>query len=180
MGSYSGNIVFDSGTDTLDLTSITVPSGILSNYATYYWHVRYQDNHDAWSDWSAETSFTVSSLTGLTGWCFIATAAYETPMAEEVQILREFRDKYLLTDPPGRAFVDLYYRVSPPIAEIITEHPNLKPIVRVGLVPAVVMSAVAVNTTPAEKMAIAGLLVLISVAVAVWVTRRRGRGSEHA
>jgi hypothetical protein len=109
--------------------------------------------------------------------CFIATAAYGTPMAEEVQILREFRDKYLLTNPPGRAFVDFYYRVSPPIAEFITEHPVLKPIVRVGLVPAVVMSTVAVNTTPAAKMAIAGLLVLISLAI--WLTRRRGRGPEH-
>jgi hypothetical protein len=101
-------------------------------------------------------------------------------MAKQIQILREFRDRYLLTNPPGRAFVDFYYRVSPPIAEFITEHPSLKPIVRVGLVPAVFMSTIAVNTTPTEKMAIAGLLVLVSVAVAVWVTRRRGRGPEHA
>ncbi|MGA8848455.1 MAG: CFI-box-CTERM domain-containing protein [Dehalococcoidia bacterium] len=177
LGTYSRSLLFDSGTDTSDLTSITVPSGTLSYYTSYYWHVRYQDNHDAWSNWSAETFFTVSTWTGV---CFIATAAYGTPMAEEVQILREFRDKYLLTNPPGRAFVDFYYRVSPPIAEFITEHPSLKPIVRVGLVPAVVMSAVAVNTTPAEKMAIAGLLVLISVAVAVWATRRRGRGPERS
>jgi len=76
-------------------------------------------------------------------YCFIATAAYGTPMAEEIQILREFRDQYLLTNPLGRAFVDFYYRVSPPIAEFITEHPSLKPIVRAGLVPAVAMSNIA-------------------------------------
>jgi hypothetical protein len=114
------------------------------------------------------------------GSCFIATAAYGTPMAEEIQILREFRDEYLLTNPLGRAFVDFYYNVSPPIAEFITEHPGLKPIVRAGLVPAVAISTVAINTTPAEKMAIVGLLVLLSVALAIWVTRRRGRGPEHA
>jgi len=108
--------------------------------------------------------------------CFIATAAYGTPMAEEVQILREFRDEYLLTNPLGQAIVNFYYRVSPPMAEFITEHPALKPVVRAGLMPAVAMSTVVVNTSPAEKTAILGLLVLVSVAVAVWATRRRSRG----
>jgi len=112
-------------------------------------------------------------------WCFIATAAYGTPMAEDIQILREFRDEYLLTNPVGQALVDLYYRVSPPMAEFITEHPSLKPIVRAGLLPAVAMSTIAVNTTPAEKTAIIGLLALASVALAVWATRRRGRGPEY-
>jgi len=111
--------------------------------------------------------------------CFIATAAYGTPMADEIQILREFRDEYLLTNPLGQTLVDLYYRVSPPIAEFITEHPSLKPIVRAGLVPAVVMSTIAVNTTPVEKTAIVGLLVLVSVALAVWEVKRRGRGPEY-
>jgi hypothetical protein len=52
--------------------------------------------------------------------CFIATSACSTPMAEEIGFLREFGDKYLLTNPPGQALVDLYYRVSPPMAEFIT------------------------------------------------------------
>ena len=111
--------------------------------------------------------------------CFIATAAYGTPMAEEIQVLREFRDEYMLTNPLGEALVDIYYRVSPPIADFITEHPSLKPVVRAGLLPAVAMSAVGVNTTPVEKMVIVGLLVLVSVAVVAWATRRRGRGPEY-
>jgi hypothetical protein len=105
--------------------------------------------------------------------CFIATAAYGTTMAEEIEILREFRDKYLMTNPVGKSLVEFYYSVSPPVAEFITEHPRLKPIVRVGLLPVVAMSTIAVKTTPAEKMGIAGLLVIISVIVAVWVTNRR-------
>ena len=113
------------------------------------------------------------------GGCFIATAAYGTPMAEEIQVLRDFRDEYLLANPLGQAFVDLYYRFSPPIAEFITYHPSLKPMVRAGLLPAVAMSSVAVNTTPAEKIAILGLLVLASVGLAIWATRRRGRGPEY-
>jgi len=113
------------------------------------------------------------------GWCFIATAAYGSSMAEEIENLREFRDEYLLTSLVGKALVEFYYRVSPPIAEFITEHPSLKPIVRAGLLPAVAMSNAAVNITPAEKTAIAGLLVLLSVALAVWATRRRGRDPEY-
>ena len=113
------------------------------------------------------------------GQCFIATAAYGTSMAEEVQVLREFRDKYLLTNPMGEGLVNFYYKVSPPIAELITEHPSLKLIVRAGLVPAVAMSTVVVSTTVAEKAAISSLLVLVSVALAVWAKRRRGRGPEH-
>jgi len=122
-----------------------------------------------------EDGFTVEPEDG----CFIATAAYGTPMAEEIEILREFRDEYLLTSPLGRALVDLYYRVSPPMAEFITEHPSLKPIVRAGLLPAVAVSAVAVNTTPAEKMAIVGLVGLVSVTLAAWATRQRGRGPQY-
>jgi len=114
------------------------------------------------------------------GWCFIATAAYGTPMAEEIQTLREFRNEYLLTNPLGQAFVNLYYKVSPPIAEFITDHPSLKPIVRAGLVPAVAVSTVVVSTTLAEKAVIVGLVVLVSVAVAVWATRRRGRCPEYS
>ena len=111
--------------------------------------------------------------------CFIATAAYGTPMAEEIQILREFRDEYLLHNTVGRSLVDFYYKVSPPMAEFITEHPSLKQIVRAGLVPAVAMSTMAVNTTSTEKMAIAVLLVLVSVAVVVWATRRRWEGPRY-
>jgi hypothetical protein len=111
--------------------------------------------------------------------CFIATAAYGTPMAEEIQILRDFRDEYLLTNAVGQALVGIYYRVSPPIAEFITEHPRLKPVVRAGLVPAVAMSTIMVNTSPVEKVTIIGSLVLVSVALAIWATRRRGRGPEY-
>jgi uncharacterized repeat protein (TIGR02543 family) len=111
--------------------------------------------------------------------CFIATAAYGTPMAEEVQTLRDFRDEYLLTNPIGQALVSLYYNLSPPMAEFITEHPSLKPIVRAGLVPAVAMSRIAVNATPSERVAMVGLLVLILAAAAIWAMRRRARDSEH-
>ena len=101
-------------------------------------------------------------------------------MTEEIEILRQFRDEYLLTNTVGQALVDLYYTVSPPIAGFITEHPGLKPVVRAGLLPAVAMATVAVNTTSTEKTATVGFLVVASVAVVVWLTRRRARSPEYS
>jgi hypothetical protein len=112
--------------------------------------------------------------------CCTATAAYGTPMAQEIGILRQFRDEYLLANPVGKALVDLYYAVSPPVADLITEHQTLRPIVRAGLAPAVAMSTVAVNTSLAQKAAILGLSVLVSVALAIWATRRRTKGARYA
>jgi len=69
--------------------------------------------------------------------CFIATAAYGTPMAEEVKTLSVFRDKHLMTNPAGRAFVRTYYTVSPPIAKFIAKKPFLRYIARQMLRPVV-------------------------------------------
>jgi hypothetical protein len=111
--------------------------------------------------------------------CFIATAAYGTSMVGEIQVLREFRDEYLLTNPLGQALVNIYHRVSPPVAELIAEHPRLQPIVRAGLVPAIAASAITVSTTPAERTVMICLLVLVSVAVTAWARKRGRSGSEY-
>lgn len=69
------------------------------------------------------------------GGCFIATAAYGSKMHPYVKALREFRDAHLLTNSLGKAFVSLYYKYSPPIADIIKESEGLKFMTRTALLP---------------------------------------------
>ena len=71
-------------------------------------------------------------------WCFIATAAYGTDTAEEINILREFRDVVLLASHLGAEFVSLYYEVSPPIAGVISQYDFLRTAVRAGFIEPVV------------------------------------------
>ncbi len=72
--------------------------------------------------------------------CFIATAAYGSPMEKEVRALRAFRDQYLLTNVAGRKFVELYYRYSPPLARYIAKRDTLRAMVRASLKPLIWLS----------------------------------------
>ena len=101
-------------------------------------------------------------------------------MAREIGILREFRDEYMVTNLVGQTLTGIYYRLSPPIADFITEHAGLKPLVRAGLGPAVAMSTVAVSTSAAEKATILSLLVLSVALAVVRAIRRRHSGSLYA
>ena len=54
-------------------------------------------------------------------------------MAEDVVVLRNFRDRHLLTNPLGNEFVSLYYKYSPPIAGYTAKHETLRTATRVVL-----------------------------------------------
>ena len=64
------------------------------------------------------------------GMCFVATAAYGSPLAPEVIFLSHFRDEVLLNSALGRAFVKLYYHASPPLAVFIAKTDFGRAIVR--------------------------------------------------
>jgi parallel beta-helix repeat protein len=70
--------------------------------------------------------------------CFIATAAYGTPSAEQIDVLREFRDVVLLESTVGSQFVALYYQLSPPVADVIAGDEVLRTLVRELLVDPIV------------------------------------------
>ena len=80
--------------------------------------------------------------------CFIATAAYGSPLHPHLDILRDFRDKYLMPNGFGRKFVELYYRYSPSIAGFIARHKLLKAAVRINLLPLIVFSSLVVHFGP--------------------------------
>jgi PKD repeat protein len=90
-------------------------------------------------------TFIVASATTATpaGPCFIATAAYGTPLGGDIDALRAVRDRFLLDSTLGTAFVDAYYRVSPPIADAVAAHPALATLVRLMLAPVIWMSRLA-------------------------------------
>jgi hypothetical protein len=67
--------------------------------------------------------------------CFIATAAFGSKQAWQVELLREFRDQVLLKSAVGKTFVEFYYRHSPPVANAIEKRPWAKSIVRAALWP---------------------------------------------
>jgi hypothetical protein len=97
--------------------------------------------------------------------CFIATAAYGHYSAPQVRILRDFRDRHLLTNAPGRAFVSWYYRYSPALAGLINEHPSLKPVVRAALLPVVGGAMFVMRASMLVKMIVflaLGLLIVFS------------------
>jgi len=94
---------------------------------------------------SPSTSSSPAVDSGGSSGCFIATAAYGSKWELHVKLLRNFRDKCLLNNALGKAFIRAYYTYSPPIADFISKHDNLRTIVRVGLLPVVGMSWVALK-----------------------------------
>ena len=114
------------------------------------------------------------------GGCFIATAAFGSPLAPQVELLREFRDRYLLPHPAGQAFVALYYALSPPLAELIAGSEILRAIVRVALVPFIGWAAL-ILWSPTLGLGIAFVILGLGVWLPLRVDRRRHQaGAGHA
>jgi hypothetical protein len=160
-GTSSGNY-----TRSIDVGNSTncVISGLEAG-ATYYLAVTAYDDSRNESGFSNEIVYAASAGSGAESSsgnrCFIATAAFGSPMAPEVALLRAFRDTWLLTNAPGRIFVEFYYRMSPPIADFIGRDENLKQITRMTLAPLIYGVK-----NPMAAMA------LIFLTLILWILRR--------
>ncbi len=100
-------------------------------------HARIRLFATGWID-GAEIRFDEIGLFPITGYCFIATAAYGTETAAELDILRDFRDEVLLKNALGSQFIEAYYKLSPPVADFIAKNDFLRAVVREVLIDPVV------------------------------------------
>ena len=98
------------------------------------------------------------------GGCLIATAAYGSEMAPQVQLLREIRDNQLMNTESGKSFMsgfnDLYYTFSPYIADMERESPIFKEIVKAGLTPMLSTLAIMENAETESEVLSLGLSVI--------------------
>ena len=102
---------------------------------------------------------TTSVKSGNGGGCLIATAAYGSEMAPQVQMLREIRDNQLMNTESGKSFMtgfnELYYSFSPHIADMERESPIFKEIVKAGLTP--MLSTLAIMDSAESESEVIGL-----------------------
>lgn len=114
----------------------------------------------------AETDFSVATSTP-PGGCFIATAAFGSPMASQVQLLRMLRDRILLPAGAGRAFVKWYYGWSPRAAAWLRGHSLSRKVTRTALWIPIAFSWLSLRTHVAFA-ALAFLLFLLAMIWSLW------------
>ena len=111
--------------------------------------------------------------------CCACASAYAGTDDSNLNIIREFRDSYLMTNPVGRGVAALYYNVfSPPVAHFIDAHPQVKPVARAALTPVIAASTLAVDTTLIEKIGILGAVALACAVLVVLIRRRRSKRAQ--
>jgi hypothetical protein len=80
-----------------------------------------------------------SGKTAKKKYCFIATAAYGSPLAREVVLLQNYRDNYLSRNPLGEKFIRAYYRFSPYFARQVSRSTSLRLLTRCLLTPLILL-----------------------------------------
>ena len=104
------------------------------------------------------------------GGCLIATAAYGSELAPQVQLLREVRDDTLLRTDAGRSFMSgfdqVYYSFSPGVADIERENPAFRDAVRVAITPALYMLGImsAADPDSGASVIVIGVATILAIA----------------
>ena len=112
------------------------------------------------------------------GSCFIATAAYGSPIEKHVTTLKNFRDTYILPYTLGRTLVTTYYKHAPPLAQFIAKHERVRAVVRIGLMPLVGVSYSMLHFGPLITFTM--LMVLLAIPIFLVSFYRRKARSYRA
>jgi len=119
-----------------------------------YWLADIEENkastYDAWPGHQKEAEIARAKMSSFlraseakgaseTTLCLIATATFGSPIAPQVQLLRDFRENNIYSTKSGTQFMTgfnvWYYSFSPMVANFIDQHPVTKPPMRVILTP---------------------------------------------
>jgi len=107
--------------------------------------------------------------------CFIATATYGSPLHPSVKTLRDFRDRYLMPSKLGRALVNLYYKYSPLVANLIAKHKALKVAVRISLLPVIAFSYSMIHFGPIITVVILVFIFALPIALITFIRKKLSR-----
>ena len=105
--------------------------------STYTVAVRAFDNCSNISAITTATVTTTERQSGEVDACFVATAAYGSILANDVEMLRRFRDSMLKRSVLGELAVETYYTFGPSVAGVIGESDLLRATARDILTPVV-------------------------------------------
>lgn len=108
--------------------------------------------------------------------CFVATAAYGSPLEKEVSTFRAFRDRFLVPSALGKKFIRAYYYYGPKLAEFVSKSEMRRSVARAALSVPLLFSKFALRE---GGYAAIGLIVLIfgsplAIALFAWLRRKRG------
>lgn len=119
---YDGTAI---GTNTTDVNGVYIFGMSIPTAGNYTLRVEFAGEEGTLSGATASVGVRV----GPAG-CFIATAAYGSPLAPQLTVFRNFRDNFMIRNMVGKLLVQTYYAVSPPLADFISRHRDLRRITR--------------------------------------------------
>lgn len=173
-GTETGELIIDAGKEAgkviVDAGSDVVEKGVIVGEVV-----------------TEKTSEGIEEIQEKGGGCLIATAAYGTELAPQIQFLREIRDNTVMSTTSGAAFMtgfnQLYYSFSPTIADIERENPAFQKIVKVFITPMILSLSILTLAEDGNNEQVLGLgtsiivlnlgMYIAAPAIVVWQVKKR-------
>ncbi|KEQ57016.1 Photosystem I assembly protein ycf3 [Marine Group I thaumarchaeote SCGC AAA799-N04] len=150
----------DTGNSSIQIDDgwIEIFDGTANEFKKFYAGEKLVTNNNGYYVSAQEVEPTPSSNGG---GCLIATAAYGTELAPQVQFLREIRDNTVLSTTSGASFMtgfnQLYYLFSPTIADWQRENPMFQEAVRAFITPMISTLSIMTLAEDGSEVEVLGL-----------------------